>query len=174
MKEALEIINKMQKDGVIGKYAIGGAVGAIYYLEPVPTLDVDIFISFRSEPGSLLVTIEPIYEYLSALGFQAKDAHVPIRETNVQFLPADSGLESEALSEAIETEYDGVTTWVMTAEHLMALAFKVGRKKDFIRIEQFFEKGNYDAIKLREILTRYNLIDKWTKFRAKYIGSTNK
>ena len=31
----------MRTDGVIGKYAIGGAVGATFYLEPSATLDID-------------------------------------------------------------------------------------------------------------------------------------
>jgi len=30
MKATLEAINQMQTDGVIGKYAIGGAVGATF------------------------------------------------------------------------------------------------------------------------------------------------
>ncbi len=30
--EALRVLNQMVKDGVIGDYAIGGAVAAIYYL----------------------------------------------------------------------------------------------------------------------------------------------
>lgn len=42
----------MQADGVIERYAIG-AVGATFYIEPVATLDVDIFVAFRPEPGSL-------------------------------------------------------------------------------------------------------------------------
>lgn len=33
MKKTLDMINRMQADGVIGKYAIGGAVGVIFYLE---------------------------------------------------------------------------------------------------------------------------------------------
>ena len=33
-------INRMQSDGVIEHYGIGGAVGASFYLEPVSTLDV--------------------------------------------------------------------------------------------------------------------------------------
>jgi hypothetical protein len=32
MKTVLAIVNQMQADGVIGKYAIGGAVGATFYL----------------------------------------------------------------------------------------------------------------------------------------------
>jgi hypothetical protein len=32
MKDTLQVINQMQADGVIGPYAIGGAVGATFYL----------------------------------------------------------------------------------------------------------------------------------------------
>jgi hypothetical protein len=42
IKEVIAIINQMQADGVVERYAIGGAVGATFYLEPVATLDVDI------------------------------------------------------------------------------------------------------------------------------------
>ena len=43
IKETIATINQMQADGVIERYAIGGAVGATFYLEPSATLDVDIF-----------------------------------------------------------------------------------------------------------------------------------
>ena len=33
IQEVIAAINQMQADGVIGKYAIGGAVGARFYLE---------------------------------------------------------------------------------------------------------------------------------------------
>jgi hypothetical protein len=49
IKEVIQTINQMQADGVIEGYAIGGAVGATFYLEPVATLDVDIFTGFKSE-----------------------------------------------------------------------------------------------------------------------------
>lgn len=44
MKATLEMINGMQTEGVIGKYAIAGAVGATFYLEPSATADIDIFV----------------------------------------------------------------------------------------------------------------------------------
>ena len=34
MKEAIKILNEMVADGVINDYAIGGAMGATFYLEP--------------------------------------------------------------------------------------------------------------------------------------------
>lgn len=48
MKESLELINRMLADGVIDRYAIGGAVGATFYLEPAATLDIDIFVVLPS------------------------------------------------------------------------------------------------------------------------------
>ncbi|MFA6691868.1 MAG: hypothetical protein WCR98_07815 [Saccharofermentanales bacterium] len=44
IREVIEIVNRMEEDGVISSYAIGGAVGATFYIEPASTMDVDIFI----------------------------------------------------------------------------------------------------------------------------------
>ncbi len=46
MKLALEVVNSLERDGIIGRYAIGGAMAAVFYAEPVSTFDVDIFITF--------------------------------------------------------------------------------------------------------------------------------
>jgi hypothetical protein len=68
IKETIATINQMQADGVIGRYAIGGAVGATFYLEPIATLDVDVFVAFHPEPGRLILSLRPVYEYLTARG----------------------------------------------------------------------------------------------------------
>lgn len=47
----IEVINQMRANEIVDAYAIGGAVGATFYLEAVATLDVDIFVSFQSLPG---------------------------------------------------------------------------------------------------------------------------
>ena len=65
--QIIALANQMVVDGVIDRYAIGRAVGATFYLEPVATLDVDIFVAFRHEPGRLLVSAQPILDYLTAL-----------------------------------------------------------------------------------------------------------
>lgn len=41
ISQIIALVNQMESDGVIERYAIGGAVGATFYLEPVSTLDVD-------------------------------------------------------------------------------------------------------------------------------------
>ncbi|QTN31151.1 hypothetical protein HZ994_02025 [Akkermansiaceae bacterium] len=61
-------MNAVETAGVIEGYAIGGAVGATFHLEPVSTLDVDIFDSFKQESGSLLISPQAIFDYLASLG----------------------------------------------------------------------------------------------------------
>ena len=67
IKEVFEVINQMQKDGVIGRYAIGGAVGATFYLEPVRTIDVDVFVTISAEAGGTIISLQPIYDYVRNL-----------------------------------------------------------------------------------------------------------
>ena len=168
MKTTLEVINQMQADGIIGNYAIGGAVGATFYLEPMATLDIDVFVSLQQPPGSSLISLTPIYNYLTARGFKAEQEYIVIGGWPVQFLPPGNALVEEALALAVETEVEGVRTRVMTAEHLAAIALQTGRAKDAARLLQFIESGTLDADKLDGILGRHGLIAKWERFGDKF------
>jgi hypothetical protein len=169
MKATLEVINRMQAEGIIGKYAIGGAVGATFYLEPVATLDIDILVSLKTSQGSPLVTLAPIYDYLTSRGYKAEKEYLVIDEWPVQFLPPSDALDEEALHHAVETELEGVRTWVISAEHLAAIALRTARAKDFARILQFVEAGALDAGKLDAILKRHGLLEKWEQFGVKFL-----
>ncbi len=170
VKATLQVINEMQAAGVIGRYAIGGAVGATFYLEPAATLDIDIFVSIQPPPGSLLLSLQPIYDYL-VTGRQCRQEgeYIVVEGWQVQFLPPGDAMGEEALAQALETEVDGVRTWVMTAEHLVALALQLGRGKDYARILQFIEAGELDTTRLDQILTRYNLLAKWELFGDRFL-----
>jgi len=169
MKATLDVINQMQKEGIIGKYAIGGAVGATLYLEPVATLDIDIFISLKSPPGAALLTLSPIYDYLASRGHKIEKEYLIIEGWPVQFLPPGDALEEEALQQAVEVELEGTRTWVITAEHLAAIALKTGRAKDFARLLQFVEAGVLDADRLDVTLKRHGLLEKWNQFGVKFL-----
>jgi hypothetical protein len=169
MKATLEIINRMQAEGRIGKYAIGGAVGATFYLEPSATLDIDIFVSLKNPQGSPLLALTPIYDYLTSRGYRTEKEYLVIEGWPVQFLPPGEALDEEALQWAVETEVEGVRTWVITAEHLVAMALKTARAKDFARILQFVEAGVLDADKLDSILKRHGLLEKWEQFGVKFL-----
>lgn len=168
MKQTLEIINQMLSDGIVSRYAIGGAVGATFYLEPAATLDVDIFVSMEPVAGSSFITLTPIYDYLSKRGCRVEKEYIILGGWPVQFLPPVDALDEEALALAQEKEVDGLKTWVMTAEHLTAIALRTGRTKDLIRVAQFIEGGNLDVAKLDEILERHALAQKWEKFMQKF------
>jgi len=169
LKHTLEIINQMQADGIIGKYAIAGAVGATFYLEPSATEDIDVFVLLPTTPGSSLLSLAPINEYLKARGCKDEGERILVGDWLVQFLPAHGALEREALDEAVATQVEGVPTYVPTAEHLVALALQTGRAKDYARIVQFLEQDAVDADKLNRVLMRHGLVPKWEKFERKYL-----
>jgi len=173
MKRTFEMINRMQADGVISQYAIGGAVGATFYLEPSATLDVDIFVTLPVASGSSLLSLTPIYEYLTARGCRVEGEYIVIADWPVQFLPPIDSLEQEAVAEAVQTEVEGLNTWVMRAEHLVAIALRTGRAKDYARILQFLEQNAVDRKKLNQVLNRHALIPKWKRFETKYLRETN-
>lgn len=119
IKEAITTINRMQADGIINQYAIGGAVGATFYLEPAATLDVDVFITF---------TPQPIFDYLLANGGAMQGEYIVVAGWPVQFLPAGTPLVEEALNESVEHDVEGTPARVFTAEHLAAIALQTGRE----------------------------------------------
>ena len=44
MKKVFEVVNRMEADGVIDTYALGGAMAANLYIDSFPTLDFDFFV----------------------------------------------------------------------------------------------------------------------------------
>lgn len=168
MKATLKTINQMQADGVIGQYAIGGAVGATFYLEPSATLDIGVFVSLQNTGGSQILSLAPIYEYLTARGCRVEREYIIVGTWPVQFLPPSDALDEEALAQAIETDVDEIKTHVMTAEHLVAIALRTGRAKDKIRVEQFIESGVLDVARLDDILTRHGLVAKWNRHMRQF------
>jgi len=160
MKETLKVVNQMVRDGVIEDYAIGGAIAAIYYLEPFDTADLDIFVQV-STTGSDLMILAPIYEYLIKRGFKAKGEFIYIEGLPVQFLPVFNPLTEEAVRKAQTIKYARVTTRIMRPEHLVAIMLDTGRPKDYLRISMFLEHGTVNLRSLNAVLRRHDLMKKW-------------
>jgi len=168
VKRTLELINQMQADGVIGEYAIGGAVGATFYLAPAATVDLDLFVTLPSATG-MLVSLSPIYEYLKSRGGTQQDEYIVVGDWPVQFLPLRNALHEEAVEQAISTNVDDVPTRVVSAEHLVAIALETGRAKDHTRILQFVEQGAVDRAKLKDIVKRHGLSTEWNQFEQRFL-----
>ena len=66
MKELAELLNEMQKLGVILDYALFGAAAQMRYTEPVATLDADVLVALPSM--NRLDVLSGIYEFCAARG----------------------------------------------------------------------------------------------------------
>jgi hypothetical protein len=174
MKKTLDVINHMEADGIIGRYAIAGAVAAYNYIEPAVTNDLDILVSFEKPAKSqsaTLISLEPIYSYLKSNGYdQHRQEGIVIEGWPVQFLPVASLLDMEALAQAEDIDVEinrgegAVKTRILRPEHIIANALRVGRPQDFIRIAQFLQEGAVETAALCKLLERHNLNDSWQMF----------
>jgi hypothetical protein len=172
LKNALQVINRMVADGVIQKYAVAGAVAALNYIEPTVTDDLDILVSFDDfqSGASGLATLEPLTSYLRNRGYaEFRKEGIVIEGWPVQFLPVANDLDAEGLDQAVEVELEvgsgsaPIKITTLTAEHIVATALKVGRPKDRERILRFIDEKVVDLNMLREVLSRHNLLEAWSK-----------
>jgi hypothetical protein len=159
MREALRALNQLVSDGVIEGYAIGGAVGASFYIDALQTEDVDAFV-FLPEPPSGLVSIAPIFEALVAQGGVIEREYVRFGSWPLQILTDATPLLSEAIREAAEVSFHDVPTRVFRPEHLCAVALQTGRAKDYLRVSLFLEQGAVDVAALNRVVERYGLVER--------------
>ncbi|MCX5771559.1 MAG: hypothetical protein NTZ09_15000 [Candidatus Hydrogenedentes bacterium] len=164
MEQTLSVLNDLVREGVLLKYAIGGGIAATFYIEPVATYDLDVFVSVPVLPSGLLL-LSPIYSALKTRGFVAEGEYVHIFGIPVQFLPAYNALVEEALAEARYIAVGCVSTNVIRAEHLMAIMLETGRGKDLARLAQMLEESEFDVAVLENLIDRHGLRRKWDGFR---------
>ena len=169
MEKTLAVINQLEQAGLIGRYAIGGAVAATRYIEPVQTYDLDIFVILPAAPSGL-ISLTPIYAYLTQRGYTPQGEAIVVEDWPVQFLPIYDELTEEALAEAIAVEFGSTPTRVLSAEHLAAIMLKTGRPKDHARLTQFFEFDALNRAALEAIIARHGLGSKWASFRQRFLN----
>jgi len=159
----------MVTDGVIENYAIGGATGAFFYIEPDFTYDVDIFCVLSAVKADAIDMLSPIYRYLEGKGYKAVDEAVDVEGVAVQFLPVFNPLNEEAVKQARDFDYQGVPVRVMSPEHLMAIMLQTGRPKDFVRVARFLESETFDDNALKAMLTRHGLNKEWRALQRRLV-----
>lgn len=170
IKEAISVINQMLADGIIGRYAIGGAIGATFYLEPVSTVDLDIFIALEPQPGQFLISLQPVYDYLKNKNAVPEGEYILISGWPVQVLVPNSPLVEEALQEAVESDVEGEPAWVFRPEHLAAIALQTGRGKDKSRLLEFIEQDAIDTERFLSLVQKHHLSEKWAIFKQQFLG----
>ncbi len=164
MKETFAVLNQMVADRAIENYAVAGAIGAMFYVEPFSTEDLDVFVL---TPGDRLVIELPGWEYLKARGYtEIRKEGIVVEGWPVQFMPVNNPLEREAYLNAQQLDYDGLSVRVVLPEHLVAIMLKVGRRKDLARVEMFLTQKEVDIDAQEDVLQRHGLMDRWDQFRA--------
>jgi hypothetical protein len=155
---ALSVINRMKGEAVLTDYAVGGAMALIFWTEPVPTFDLDVFVLL---PGAdaVLVSLDSIYRWAELNGYTVEKEHIVIEGIPVQFIPSHNALADEAIAQAETLDYEGVPIRVMRPEHLIALSLEPSARtaKRLQRVAALRDEPSVDAERLRSILQRYNL-----------------
>lgn len=164
MKRVFQVLNEMVRDGEIPDYAIGGAIAAVFYVEPFATQDVDVFVMMQTESSGLVATI-PGWAYLNERGYtEIRGEAVVVADWPVQFIPISNELEEEAYLNGAILQFEGEPVRVMLAEHLVAIMLRTGRLKDRARVHMFLSQEAVDRELLRDIIGRHGLEREWSEF----------
>jgi hypothetical protein len=170
MKETFAVLNQMVADGALENYALAGAVGAMFYVEPFSTQDIDVLVVLPEPEGKLIAEL-PGWKYLSSRGYsEIRGEGIVIANWPVQFLPVSNALEREAFLNAQDHSLDGVTVRVVQPEHLVAMMLRLARLKDFARIQMFLSQDAINSEVLDEVLQRHGLNGKWNEFRDRFLS----
>lgn len=173
MEATLAVLNDLVTQRVIQKYAIGGAVGAIFWVEPFDTIDLDVFV-LLPDTAPPLDPLRDVFSYLKARGYGFEEESLLVEGVPVQFLPAEDlkGLTKAALETAATVSYKGtsgaISTWVLTPEYLIAIALDVHRSKDYERVSRLLSDAPVNRNLVDELIERFGLKEYWRIFLRRY------
>lgn len=160
IKKTFTVLNQMVADGAIENYAVGRAIGAMFYVESFSTEDIDVFVPTQED--RLIIEL-PGWDYLRARGYtEVEREGIVVEGWPVQFLPATTPLEREAYLNAQTLNVDEVPVRVALPEHLVAIMLKVGRPKDIARIKMFLSQDSVSLSALEDVLVRHGLSAEWS------------
>lgn len=166
MRKAIQILNEFVENGIVENYAIGGAIGLMFYTETLYTKDLDIFIAPQvTESG--IAHFSEIYDNLKKQGYCMQGQYFIIEDIPVDFVAVYNELTKEALENFAIKKYEGIETRVLMPEYLLAIALQTGRKQDYRKIDLLIGSVKLDKKMLKDILTRHNLYNKWLKYVGK-------
>ena len=168
MKQVFALLNEMVRDGALENYAVAGAIGAMFYVEPFSTQDINVLVM---TPEDRLVIELPGLNYLKARGYaEFSNEGIIIEDWPVQFLPATTQLEREAYLNAEISNLDEVPVRVALPEHLVAIMLNVGQPKDLARVEMFLSQDAVKIDALEDLIQRHGLAEKWDDYKRRFVG----
>jgi len=139
----IKTINEIRELGLIQDYAIGGGYALNFYMEPVLTYDMDVFIMIDTDED-----YRALYGYFREKGSKIENVYIVIDDLPVQFLPSYiSPLFREAIANARNIKVEGVECRVFAPEYLVATLLAAYRPKDRITIPLLLELTDINLVK---------------------------
>lgn len=157
--EAFSILNALKRRKVITNWAVYGAIAYVYHAEVIFTLDIDFFITTRTEHTPSLPeyrrVLRVIEEYVPMVkGGGAATFDVRGRPMQV-FQAMGDPLWESAVRNAVADMVGGEPVRIVDREHLILLALRrFSRAKDMPRIADLYETA--DKRKLRRLIRRFD------------------
>ncbi len=168
IKEVISELNRVVTDGLVAKYAIGGAVAAQAYIETSSTEDIDAFVVIAGDEGRGLTPLSRVWADLVAHGAKQDGLYLVIGDWPLQLLISDGQLYLEAIETAQPLDFDGQSAFVMMPEYLAAIALKTGRSKDYQRVAEFIRQGSTTTETVAELVGRFALQDAWSRYLTRF------
>jgi hypothetical protein len=169
MREVAQLLNDMLRAGVIGNYAMFGAVAQMRYTQPVATLDADVLVSLPAMQDNNV--LDPICHFCRSRGYNPEGEAILVGDWPVQFIPAFSRLTEEAIDRAETGEIGGLPLRVVRADYLAAIALSVGRAEDFARVLSLLEADAVSSNDIERLCARHDLISQWQQFRRRFLDA---
>lgn len=154
LRDVFALLEQLVRERVVEGYALVGAMAAIFYVEAIRTYDLDVAVTLAPAPGPLL-SLGPLYERMSALGFPPEREHVRIHGVPVQFLSSDPPLWRDAVENARRFDYEGIDVAVAPPEHLVLLALEAPSPRRRERAALLVESGAVDRARLQALAERF-------------------
>lgn len=157
-ENTLRAVNDLKASGIIDEYAIAGAMALMFWIEPVPTFDLDVLVMLPQSAGPL-VSMEPIYQWAADRGYATEHEHVIIEGVPVQFLPSYGPLPDEAIRTAADRQYQEVGLRVVRPEYLVAFyllpSARTAKRRE--RAAALGDSPDLDRNRLDDLMKRFNL-----------------
>jgi hypothetical protein len=157
-EKALRAVNDLKATGIIDEFAIGGAMALIFWIEPIPTYDLDVLVMLPQSTGPL-ISLDPIYRWASERGYRAEYEHIVIEGFPVQFLPSFGALADDAIRTAADRQYHGLPLRVVRPEYLIALylvpSARTAKRRE--RAAALRDSADIDRARLDELMRQFNL-----------------
>lgn len=168
IQDVISELNRVQSEGLVSDYAVGGAVAAQAYTEPADTEDVDVFVLIPGGDGKSLNPITTVTGNLVAHGAEWNGPYLIIGGWPVQILMGPgTPLYNDAIVDARPHDFGGeVTGRIMGPEYLALIALDTGRQKDYLRVAEFVKRGKVDRAKLLQMIEKYGLAERWKAYHT--------